>query len=71
MKKIVPYHHPDNQSLIWFQGPQELIDKINTYIRYKNGCPIIMEITFDNQSWWHEKTINTAGGLGKCLEAGE
>ena len=71
MFKVTPYHHPDNQSLIWFEGHQDDIDKINSFIRYKNGCPVIVSITLDNQEWWHESTINKAGGLRKVLEAAE
>ena len=61
-------HHPDNQSLQRVSGDSDAVSKFNQYVVYANGCPAITPITLDGQEWWHQSTIQRAGGWLHILE---
>jgi hypothetical protein len=68
MTTIAPMHHRENESLHRVIGDETAVRKFNQYVKYANGCPVIEPISIDGEEWWHESTIDRAGGYRKILE---
>lgn len=68
MNTVILVHHRENQSLHQVMGDETAVRKFNQYVKYANGCPVIEPITMDGEEWWHESTIDSAGGFRKILE---